>query len=270
MTINKLKIHGFVHPIGNGPAFLIPLFENEDGFWVQEIDADGIITGFSRCSFPDSVTIVPSESNEPYRVGNQALYAFYLEDGAVIADTAEQLQLALGDRIAELSEYPFLRLEVLKFLGRDSELLDAIDVAAEKLRALNPRIAEKWKKRTEQRLLDKQKETLWNELKDGLWKEEERWETEENPDPAEFERIASAMLETMQLDAVSELKYHLTDGMADELKVIAGKKIRECYERFGKPDYEMQMMPIFLAALKQEKSPEVRRSLVKLTMLAAS
>ncbi len=150
MEARSLK--GFVHPIGQGACFLIPFFEYDERLWTQEINHKGVITGFTACYLPASAYIIYKSNSLNRRVGDLALFAFYFGDGSIIADTKIVLRQVLESRIVEFNELPFLKLDVLKFIGKKDLFLEAVNAASDRLRSLNPQIADNWRERTEHHL----------------------------------------------------------------------------------------------------------------------
>ena len=147
------SLYGYVHPIGNGDCFLIPIFGDDSNFWVQEINQAGVITGFTSCYLEEPTKIISKLDEQHRQVGNPALYAFYFNDGRLIINSKVKLQRALEQQLNEFDN-PFLKLEVLRFIGgKEKNILETIDAAAKYLYSSNPQFAEEWKIRTEQQLL---------------------------------------------------------------------------------------------------------------------
>ena len=62
------SLYGYVHPIGNGDCFLIPIFGDDSNFWVQEINQAGVIP----IIFAVSLTLLPQIVGQMLAQTNQA------------------------------------------------------------------------------------------------------------------------------------------------------------------------------------------------------
>lgn len=100
----KLRLVGFVHPIGFGHSFLTPVFVGNNEFWVQEISDDDKILSFVRTRL--SGYIFTPNTSITLQSGSPALFAFYTGGASVMSGDRETLSSRLADwsRSMTLSE----------------------------------------------------------------------------------------------------------------------------------------------------------------------
>jgi len=164
--IVEFSLFGHVNPIESGESFLIPVFGDKENLWAQEIDHNGIITGFTSCYLPESANVIFESEVKRRRVGEHALYAFYFDDKTIIADTKNRLQQVLEKWIDEFSD-PFIKLEVLIFIGKEEAFPETINDIIKKLNSISPQYAKEWKKWTDFQLLP------WDRLTKYLYRVKE-------------------------------------------------------------------------------------------------
>ena len=141
---SQLTLAGFVNPSGRLPAFLVPVFGNPGDLWLQDSEGNGQLSQFSPFTL-SAETIIPSGSDRSLvKVGDSLLYAFQFPNEAVEVGPKSEIQKLLTQRLKELRQFPFLIIDVLKFIERSDSLPSAILSAKEKLALADPRIAEQW------------------------------------------------------------------------------------------------------------------------------
>lgn|GEM_PF-475698 len=155
----SLSLFGFVNPTKAFPSFLVPVFGDGDGQWIQDGFHEFTVTRFAPCEIDseeiislgpisashDSDTSPKHTKNSVFvRVGDKPLYAFAFEDKEVLYGTAEVLKARLEDRLSEIRRHTFVFIEVCGFLGKQRELLSAFDEAKAILRQVDSQTAERW------------------------------------------------------------------------------------------------------------------------------
>ena len=143
------ELIGFISPLRKPLGFLVPIFEANGSFYVQEIDDYGCITCFILSRTPNLTEMVACPSPKALYVGCPAEYAFALSQSDIIFDDKESLSKELEGKIDELNEHPFLKLDVLTFLGKEDDYAVAFNEAAEELNGIDTAIAAVWKKNSE-------------------------------------------------------------------------------------------------------------------------
>ncbi|MCP4344941.1 MAG: ATP-binding protein [Desulfobacterales bacterium] len=148
MNEKYYNLVGFISPLEKTFGFLMPIFKSEDSYWAQQVES-GKISNFHSIKEPDSTDVITCDSVSSYTIGSQAIHAFaFGEYDRIFWGHKEHVAEQLEKRIDELSEYPFHKSEVLKFLGKEKEYIEAIKQTADsKLKPLSPKISKSWEKR---------------------------------------------------------------------------------------------------------------------------
>jgi hypothetical protein len=142
---SQLPLFGFANPRQRVPAFLIPLFGNASELWIQDGKGDGLILQFSPCLLPPEGVIAEAGYPEiSAKVGEPLIYAFQFSDRRVEIGSRSLVQRALTERLSELQNFPFLAIDILKFIERPDALPAAIQRAKNKLATNDADIAEQW------------------------------------------------------------------------------------------------------------------------------
>lgn len=141
---SELPLFGFTNPRGNAPAFLVPIFGGEAGLWIQDSQGDGLLSRFFPCTaLPDS--IITSDTPRISRViGDPLIYAFQFPEEPIEVGPKDVIRQLLTARLEELSNHPFLLIDVLEFINNADAIPQAIQNAKERLAERDARIAEMW------------------------------------------------------------------------------------------------------------------------------
>jgi superfamily II DNA or RNA helicase len=150
----ELRLYGFANPLGRAPMFLVPLFGTPPQFWIQDGRSGGPITRFFPCSAPQEAIIHYGGPETRLRVGDELIYAFAFSDEEIQVGGKATLQNVLSSRLAELQSFPFLFIDVLKFLNRLDALPEAIRKATDVLAMEDPGISREWAEIMESTLPD--------------------------------------------------------------------------------------------------------------------
>jgi hypothetical protein len=144
--LSQLPLLGFANPQGRAPAFLVPLFGTRSDLWIQDgEDKDKLsITNFSRCVLPPDQNLVQWNHDFSAEVGDPVIYAFQFSDGHIEVGERSDIRKILAERLDEFRSFPFLMIDILRFIERFDVLTDAIQNAKEKLALNDPIIADKW------------------------------------------------------------------------------------------------------------------------------
>ncbi len=143
---------GYYDPAGNPPGFLIPLFtsinngsgENKPDYWYQEISSNFKIKKFTQFQSQDSKIFPIKPCDRIFNIDDDALFAFSFGNDLIITESREQLSHELQTRIDELTDFPFLRIEVMDFIGMIEGMEAAIEKASKCLGDHDMQIAKTW------------------------------------------------------------------------------------------------------------------------------
>jgi hypothetical protein len=126
------QLVGLHNPVGTFPAFLIPIFREHEAantLSVQAINGDGLVEDFDPTIISFGEVAIHRSQFLAVDRGDPALWSFgfTLEDFDV--DIRPRLSGWLKRRLDELTEYPFLYLEAVEFVGdrsRRNQALQAV------------------------------------------------------------------------------------------------------------------------------------------------
>lgn len=141
---SELPLLGFVNPRERLPAFLIPLFGTPSDLWIQDGKSDGIVLRFSPCIVPTEKIIITHGYKLLARVGDALVYSFQFSSGRIEIGAKSAIQKLLIESLDEFREFPFLMIDILKFVNRLDDLPEAIQKAKERLSQNDSGIAEQW------------------------------------------------------------------------------------------------------------------------------
>jgi Z1 domain/Type III restriction enzyme, res subunit len=141
----KLKLFGFINPTGRYPSFLVPVFGDSEGLWLQDVDPNGRISCFRRLE-EDSSRIAPVEHGGELGVGHHPIFAFAFNERDFVFGDKTKLSRHLVRAADRYQDVPFARTEVLEFIGNFEELQQANEKARQVLASLDPKIADLWLK----------------------------------------------------------------------------------------------------------------------------
>lgn len=86
---DQYKLVGFLHPVGQGHSFLVPVLLCNNKFWMQDISDDNKILEFRQLLL--SGYILPFHGATYLQQGSEALFAFYTGGGTVLSGVKEAL-----------------------------------------------------------------------------------------------------------------------------------------------------------------------------------
>jgi superfamily II DNA or RNA helicase len=158
------RLIGFINPRKAEPSFLVPVFEQDESFWVQNTNSEGRLIGFEPCDINlsdlDATLDSPLslsknlaatetigfivDSRPVVAAGEFPIFAFMFQDGKYEFGTLSEMRHALESRIEEFKAYPFVAIEVYEFLDRQELLVPAFEAARDLLRENDSSIAERW------------------------------------------------------------------------------------------------------------------------------
>jgi Z1 domain len=144
---SQLPLFGFANPRGRLPAFLTPLFGTASDLWIQDGRAagDGVVSQFTPSRLPSGeITRARGSQRRSVRVGDPLIYAFQFANGQIVIGARPIIRMMLTERLSEFQDFPFLIIDVLKFIEKSDALPGAIEKAKEKLAASDGQIAEQW------------------------------------------------------------------------------------------------------------------------------
>ena len=140
----RLPLFGFANPRERLPAFLVPIFGTDSDLWIQDGKTDAVISEFSPCTVPLEQIIRAANTQLSAAVGDAVIYAFQFPDGQLEVGPKSVIRRMVADRLNEVQNFPFLIIDVLKFVDRSDALAGAIQNAKEKMAIDDPGIAERW------------------------------------------------------------------------------------------------------------------------------
>jgi ATP-dependent helicase HepA len=141
---SRLPLFGFANPRERAPAFLVPIFGSLNDFWIQDGKGDGLILQFSPCSVPSEKIMSEHGHKHWAKVGDALIYAFQFSNGHIDIGTESRIQKLLAERLNEFRDFPFLVIDILKFIKKVDAVPEAIERAKNKLALNDPEIAEQW------------------------------------------------------------------------------------------------------------------------------
>lgn len=125
----RLPLHGFIDPSPQ-PAFLVPVFTDGDGLFLQVTNEDGTVISVSELPEVARSRIKPASDRDTGErscaVGEAALYAFQPDSEHVWTDEKAQLTARLGEWLDQASVNPLLRFEILEFMDAPATRLAAV------------------------------------------------------------------------------------------------------------------------------------------------
>jgi Z1 domain len=142
---SRLPLLGFVNPREALPAFLVPIFGTSSDPWIQDGGRYEVVQQFSPCSVQEG-KILPAHDHKGLSVelGKPFIHAFQFTNKRIEIGPKSAISNILAGRLDELTQFPFLMIDVLKFIDRRDTLPQAIEAAKRELTQYNPEIAEEW------------------------------------------------------------------------------------------------------------------------------
>ncbi|MGE3312881.1 MAG: DISARM system helicase DrmA [Limisphaerales bacterium] len=141
----ELPLRGFVNPRGELPAFLVPVFGTPEQLWIQDSLGDGLVCGFHPCATRIETVVHSQGESRLVKAGEPLLHAFQFPDAPPLCGAKTDIQSILRRRLDDFTMFPFLRLEVLRFLEEGDAYRGALHVATVELAKSDQEIAQAWK-----------------------------------------------------------------------------------------------------------------------------
>jgi len=144
ISSDEATLVGFVNPIGSSPGFLLPIFRLGDYRTVQSIDENDNIADFVPLPGRPDEEIIPSSHPFVCSLGQKALYAFSFQDKSVQMGDQGTLAEVLDQKRSYLQKFPFVKLEVLRFLGEWDGAKSVVGTMRNILALENGELADEW------------------------------------------------------------------------------------------------------------------------------
>lgn len=114
--MTKYKLHGYVSPINNSPSFMIPIFKNNNNYYIQDID-DNKIKSFKEIDLGlvRGCNVYEGEDVFFAKVGLDALFCVLESDGHVTVDTKENMICHLINKAYNYIDNSFFYREISEF-----------------------------------------------------------------------------------------------------------------------------------------------------------
>jgi len=147
---SRFSLEGYVNPMRQRAGFLLPIFSSGAERWIQDVTHDGNVSTFTQFYEPNtSSDLLPPNlsKNQVFGIGTPLFHAFLLPSGGIIEGTKDVVGRQLRSALTELDPYPFVRLEVLRFLNSLEGVEASIRDGEERLFKTSPSLATSWAQR---------------------------------------------------------------------------------------------------------------------------
>jgi small subunit ribosomal protein S17 len=134
------KLVGYINPLGMIPSFLVPVFQRNGELVLQESNPNETIKGFYPYDEEAFGKLGRLNLKISANAGDETIYGFVFPSGALAVGTKQAVAERLLKQRKTLSNYDFLYMEVLDFLGRYTDL-DAHLEKAKQEYSSNPLLA---------------------------------------------------------------------------------------------------------------------------------
>lgn len=128
MSQDAKALLGVIRPLEHSPCFGIAAFGSPSDTYTQVIDSNWRIIGFEPTDM-SSAQLVQPPSYGTRSVGEEATIAFFLSDEELIVGSHQQISTKLKSELANVSDRPFLSLDVAGFVG-DEQMVKTAALAA--------------------------------------------------------------------------------------------------------------------------------------------
>lgn len=142
---SSYQIYGACCPTKTPAGFCIPIFRSSGVLYVQAPLKDGTVGSFVKLE-TNLDPIIETDQKWRRSAGDFVTHAFLFPDGKVHLGDRKSLQMVLRERISEISQFPFITLEVLDFIEDFENIPAAVSSAASLMKTSNPHVAEVWEK----------------------------------------------------------------------------------------------------------------------------
>lgn len=146
-ALTRAPLRGYVLPPFGPPCFAVPLFGEGQDYFIQNIGRDGYVTELLPCDVGNSIFVKVEHDVGQAVVGEPAQYAFAFSENQIIRHSFEELKNALKGLPRELTEQPFLAIDISEFIGDKEALAEAYERAAHFLAQTNSEMAAEWLRR---------------------------------------------------------------------------------------------------------------------------
>lgn len=124
-----MLLSGFINPVLNKPAFIIPVFNDKGSYYVQVANVEDSVDTFSLIHEDIDVNmIIPFKGPQTnITQGSPILYAFMLPDNKVLYGSRKQLANKLKSKLNVLTKWQFVYLDILEFTERYDKALKYLE-----------------------------------------------------------------------------------------------------------------------------------------------
>lgn len=153
--IQGMRLFGLLNPIDRFPSFLVPIFEEQETYYLQDLNEFGRIESFVECQIEGSrfaalarSTDLPSietdTCGEPFvrlndavvlSPGDSPLFAYGVDAATLIVGSREEVVRRLKIHEKTIQKFRFAYLDYLEFSGRTADLENARKDAHQELAA---------------------------------------------------------------------------------------------------------------------------------------
>jgi hypothetical protein len=144
--MEKYELVGFAAYERKGPAFVIPIFSHNEKYWIQKINSESQIKSFIEVGMPNE-EFIPASMDESVGKDEAALYGFLTEGEEVVIKRYDAMKEYLRKIIQDIDRVPFVKLEVLCFIGDLNGVMIQISNIWNEWFKINQEYATKWAER---------------------------------------------------------------------------------------------------------------------------
>jgi hypothetical protein len=103
------------------PSFGTPIYTvaPDSGYYIQSYNKKDIVTEFNSFSINEDLCLVRGSEERIVRSGDGAIFAFYSQNSGVILGDRKELIKKLNEEYSSLSDFPFVQLQVAKFINNN-------------------------------------------------------------------------------------------------------------------------------------------------------
>ena len=128
----KFTLRGYALLHQKFPCFVMPIFERYRKLWYQDVDSNFERKGFREVPSRQCDLLASNQTLE-LKEDEGLIYAFAWNKNVIFAAPKQQMVDYLSQRMATLTEYPFTKLAVAKFIKNHSEAKTQIETGTKTL-----------------------------------------------------------------------------------------------------------------------------------------
>jgi hypothetical protein len=99
------------------PGLLIPIFESENAWWIQDTNRGGRVARFNEIEIDNQDSIISSPAEIRVRLGQSPVYALALDTATILVGRRSALSRLINFADPRLANEPELRLDLAEFVG---------------------------------------------------------------------------------------------------------------------------------------------------------